>query len=477
MNINREIAGFTANIDNSLRLLILKRSTIGNFYISSDQPALLVVFFGALTFFGSLYQSLPNPDFRLYGLNGIAVHLMAILAIAYIATRVTAKHSLMLQLFIVLLSVWPWIYVSWLLIGSRFYSDYLEFPWKSAFFYGLYNLWVLLVIMNAIDGTVELSKKKFAVVSVILVTFIGIPLHYTARVGFWHRAPERNEQYSETKNINTEFTYYKQMDLVGSALNSFVAEKENSSSNIYFVGFAGDSGQDVFMKEVKYAKSLFDDKFNTSGRSVALINNTKTIESIPMASISNLDLVLRRIGTIINPEKDVLFLYVTSHGFKESGVAVDLGYLELNDLTPQYLKESLDRSGIKYRVIVVSACYSGNFVEPLKNEYSMIVTAAASNKKSFGCSEINDFTYFGRAVLYEQLTHEFNFINAFNNAIESVHDREIHERLEPSDPQIFIGEQIKSQIEMVAQQLEESNRPRSIVSEMNHGRHASVLTH
>ena len=175
-------------------------------------------------------------------------------------------------------------------------------------------------------------------------------------------------------------------------------------TDLYFVGFAGYAYQDVFLKEVRFVKGLFDRRFDTEGRSLALINNLQTHQAIPLASASNLSSALKHIGTIINSNEDVLVLFLTSHGSREHELSVSFWPLKLNQVTPEMLKRYLDEAGIKWRVVFVSACYSGGFIEPLKDPYTLIATAAAPDKQSFGCSNTNDFTYFGEAFFKDQLS-------------------------------------------------------------------------
>src|SRR5881394_4375839 len=62
---------------------------------------------------------------------------------------------------------------------------------------------------------------------------------------------------------------------------------------LYFVGFAGFGGQAVFKREVIAVRQLFDERFGTRGRSVALINHESTLNNIPLASVGDLDGVLQ----------------------------------------------------------------------------------------------------------------------------------------------------------------------------------------
>ena len=77
--------------------------------------------------------------------------------------------------------------------------------------------------------------------------------------------------------------------------------------------------------------------------------------------------------------------------------------LPLRDLTGEALADALRASGIKWRVIVISACHSGAFIESLKDPYTMVITAAAPDRTSFGCSDDRDLTYFGEAFFRDSL--------------------------------------------------------------------------
>jgi hypothetical protein len=93
-------------------------------------------------------------------------------------------------------------------------------------------------------------------------------------------------------------------------------------------------------------------------------------------------------------------------------------------------------------VVLVSACYSGGFVEPLSGPNVLVMTAAASDRTSFGCSNTRDWTYFGQAYFAEALQSETSFVEAFNSASAIVSAWEERDDLPPSEPQISIGADI-----------------------------------
>ena len=215
---------------------------------------------------------------------------------------------------------------------------------------------------------------------------------------------------------------------------------------------AGFAGQDVFTREIKATRKLFDDRFKTSGRSIVLNNNRETVDSLPLASTTNLRKTLRGIAAKMNTEDDILVLFVTSHG-AEGYISVEFTPAPLHNLKAKDLADMLDQSGIKNRVIIISACHSGSFIPSLKNENTAILTAAAATKVSFGCSNERDWTYFSDALVNHALRSTHSFTEAFDQAEKLVGEWEQRDKLTPSDPQIFVGDSIRPKLDELAKDL------------------------
>jgi hypothetical protein len=113
----------------------------------------------------------------------------------------------------------------------------------------------------------------------------------------------------------------------------------------------------------------------------------------------------------------------------------------------------LDRSGIKWRILVISACYSGSFIDALKDDHTLIATAASKDRTSFGCGTESEFTYFGDAYINTALREDRSFISAFYRARAAVALREQEEGLKPSEPQIDVGEAMKAKLEQLEGRL------------------------
>ncbi|MFX5684818.1 C13 family peptidase, partial [Acinetobacter baumannii] len=63
----------------------------------------------------------------------------------------------------------------------------------------------------------------------------------------------------------------------------------------------------------------------------------------------------------------------------------------------------LDGLGIKRRVVILSACFAGVFVPVLASDDTAVLTAASSDRTSFGCQADADWTFFGDALVNHAL--------------------------------------------------------------------------
>lgn len=252
---------------------------------------------------------------------------------------------------------------------------------------------------------------------------------------------EDESYYSRLEEIKSDDLFYAQPGLVEAKLNT-LSPRDTSRRNLYFISFAGEAEEQVFTNEVTYAQALLDSRFGADGRSLALLNNIETIDSAPLATIHNLKQAIHGVAKKMDREKDVLFLFLSSHGAKNHELSVSLWPANLNPLKATYLKEILDSSGIKNRIIAVSACYSGGFLDVLKDDNSLIVTASSRDHVSYGCGDYTQYTYFGNAYFVNALSKQESFITAFETARHEIEQREKQEQIDHSNPQIHIGRNI-----------------------------------
>ena len=198
-------------------------------------------------------------------------------------------------------------------------------------------------------------------------------------------------------------------------------------------GLFGD--QSVFESEAKGAAAIVANRFG--GGPVMVRANTKRRGDATAETLaSSLDSVAKE----IDHENDILVLILTSHGYR-GGLVVKAGARE-ETLSPWLLAATLRYSGVRHRVVIISACYSGIFI-PLADADTMVITAADANHPSFGCRDGAQWTYFGDAFFNTAMRRATNLRDAFNQAREIVRQREVRNGFDPSNPQMAGGENIE----------------------------------
>jgi hypothetical protein len=155
----------------------------------------------------------------------------------------------------------------------------------------------------------------------------------------------------------------------------------------------------------------------------------------------------------MDTDEDVLVLYITTHGSRNAVLAADLPPLQLYNIDPPTLRRLLDDAGIRNRVLIISACYSGTFIPALSGPQTLIMTASTADRPSFGCGSESDFTYFGDALFNRALKQTLSFEDGFARALPVIQAREEAEGFEPSRPQIVVGETIRERLATVEQRL------------------------
>lgn len=441
------------NIWFGTRLALFTPINLWQFRFGFLQLSLLLILSFLLPFTYDFFDTSPNNIFNIYGLSYQAtLYLLFFISVAIVAQAEKDIASIV-NIMVVFLAIVPFVWSIYLLVdwlaGKQTWLDPFYKDWSI---FSLYLVWYLAIIYRCIRKYYHTTKEK----TIFLIFIYGL-LNFVPLIFFPHQ-PLWYEDYSEEiKNSKTspniEDTYYHQAELLKQATENLLPERAGLT-DLYFLGLAGYADEDVFMNEVKLAKKLFDERFDTKDRSLLLINNTKTVQKQPLANSHNLESAVREIADMINRQEDILFLMLTSHGSKDHKLSMDYYPLNMNDIDPFKIREILDKSRIKWRVIVISACYSGGFIEPLIDENTLIMTASDKTKNSFGCGHDGNFTYFGEALFGKHLKSERNFIIAFDSAKKDIKIREEKESLEPSLPQVRIGKNIEKQLKLFIDRLD-----------------------
>jgi hypothetical protein len=207
-------------------------------------------------------------------------------------------------------------------------------------------------------------------------------------------------------------------------------------TDAYILSFGLWGPESVFESEAKGAARILEERLGSKGRTIVRFNSKRVSGATPPSLLA----AAQAVGQVLDPAEDVVVFVLTSHGDPEGLGVVSRRSEQL--MTPDDVRFLLNEARAQYRVVIVSACYSGVFAKALADERTLVITAAAEDKPSFGCQDGAIWTYFGDAFFNKAMRGEVRLDRAFEKARGLVTRREKREGFDPSDPQIAGGSQV-----------------------------------
>ncbi len=430
-----------------------------DFRIGIGEALALFVLSAVLDFASDWIRYGPNAYFSLMGAGselfsgGLLVFTAAVLGLAF------RQPALVLALPVVVLSALPLVQivhslhdaaVRWWPVPMRALGD---IEW-------LFLAWLVVVLVRATAVALLPGGRRRWVRTLAGALALAAPLWLAPALApnepWWRQPALHGGVDPRYPSPAAEPVLAIQAKLLDQALSDLDDERPNVT-DLYFVAFGGVASEDVFRNDVESARKVMDERWDTADRSIVLLNNSRTLLETPIASLTNLRETLTEIAGAMNPEEDVLMLYLASHGRPEE-LEVSLPPLELTPVTPTGLRALLDESGIKWRIIVVSSCYSGSFIPALQDDNTLVITAARADRTSFGCGYRSERTYFGEAFFDHGMARADSITAAFDKARARIAQREQAEHFSPpSEPQIYVGAAMTEKLK----ELERGNASRA----------------
>lgn len=425
-----------------------------DFRISAAQCVALVV--ACLVFWltlGVVQQGVPGEvDFG--ALTAALAGIPILLGTCLLAARIFREARLAPAFVVVLLASAPiFLTVDY---GVELVADLADLPYPAALDWA-FLAWALAIAVRSQTVLTGWRGRRSALALALFVGLLAALMQIGPHGDLWVAAGDDETDEGEPR-LTQEEVFHRQGRLLDERLAALAPERRGLA-DLYFVGVAGDAGQDTFSSEIASIKELLDERFDTAGRSIVLVNNPATLTEQPIATVSNLRTALAYLGNTIDTEEDIVLLHITTHGSNDYRLVFDLPPLELAQLTPSALARMLADSGIKWKVIVISACFSGGFIEPLKDDNTLVITAADASHSSFGCSYDSDYTWFSEALYDDALRETFSFDEAFKAAKKAVSERERVEGFAPSNPQIAMGSAIRKKLALLEKRLSAGYAP------------------
>lgn len=206
-----------------------------------------------------------------------------------------------------------------------------------------------------------------------------------------------------------------------------------------YVLVVGLDSDPIFGREAREAGRVLSRRYNAVGHTIVLAGTDGSGPSdLPNGTPRAFALTLARIAELMDRNEDVLVLYTAGHG-APVGLAYHDGDEGFGIISPARMARMFDELGIRNRLLILSACYSGVFVPMLASETTAVFTAAAADRTSFGCAADRDWTFFGDAMINHALRQPVPLAKAGEDARALIAQWEKQGDVTPSQPQMSIG--------------------------------------
>ena len=432
-----------------LRLAILGRPVVPEHLSAGTFWALALL--GTVVSGAVAYFSVEPPrQFSLEGLQAEGFYTLATLFGCFVTVRVFRQAHLLWPLATLIFGAGLLAAAVIALVQDHLLDELTEQNkrWYAAVVLISLAWWLGIWRVTMTALSIGPNDRQRSAVALVIVALLSVLAFKVGGARLWekdYRAEYELKHANDEPPLIAEEVFARQYELLDHALAA-LAPGTPGRPDLFFIAFGAYGRQGVFMKESLYTARLFERRFGAQGRTLALVNNRQKVNELPLASVTNLERSLKWIGAHIDPEEDLVFLFLTSHGSEDAELSVRLEGLSFKPLTAPVLASMLQASGIKWKVLVISSCYSGSFIDAVKDDHTLVISASRADRTSFGCSDGAEFTYFGRAYFEQALNQTTSFVDAFDIASTLVGEWEKREGHAGSEPQIVRGKLIDAKL-------------------------------
>lgn len=436
--MSHAIADLGRNLRAGLRLALFMPVTRLAFRIDLEQLLLLFAFSTALDIATDWIHLGHDARFSWQGAGGELFTIGVLLVVAAAQALMFRQRALMLAVPVLALAAYPISQV--VHIAPYAYPAFETWagPMAAAAYEIVMAVWSVAVLVRAV--AVALVGRYRLLRGLLGGAMLAAPIAFATVLlptATWWQAPGASID-SRYPNPASEPVLAAQQTLLDDALSD-LDDENPGRTDLYFVGFLGDGHDDAYRQDMLAARRAIDERFDMRDRSIALVTSPATQLDTPMATVSHLRETLKEVAAAINPDEDVVMLYLAGPSRSDGSLDVSLPPLELLPLSPAALRTLLDEAGILWRIVVVSSCQSAAFVDALKNETTLVLAAADDDPKG-GCALTNGSTRLGATLFRDALPRTESLQEAFEAAQKEF------QRGGAAGSQLFIGSEIEQKL-------------------------------
>lgn len=211
---------------------------------------------------------------------------------------------------------------------------------------------------------------------------------------------------------------------------------------LIFAGFALHSQAKAFRNDVLAAEKLAR-QMDPNALILKLANPARDQPSDwPQATLENFELVMTKMAEVARPQDRVMLL-ISTHS-NPGTLNINIAGKNAAPITARGLSDALAPLAKTPTLVVLSACYSGAFLEPLRAPNRVVLTATDVHKASFKCQYPGEYTFFADALFNQAGAEQLSITQWMGAAQKSIQAQEKRKRLASSAPKMFVGEEAKA---------------------------------
>ncbi|HMA31876.1 MAG TPA: C13 family peptidase [Casimicrobiaceae bacterium] len=411
------LASLGRNLAAGLRLALFMPVSRTAFRIAPAQLVLLAVVSATIDIDADWVRAAHEAQFSILGLHSELLSLGVLVLTSAVIAILRRDPSLLLALPVVVLASFPAIQIA-SVIPDLPRTDASMTDAARQFLGEAFRVWVAVVCMRAVYVCIDpqLPRRRAWALGggLLLVAPVWFP-QVVGPLTPWWRDVDVLAAAAGPVNPASEPALAAQQFLMDRALDALDDERPGMT-DLYFVGFAPDARRSGFAVDAELATRTMDERWNTRGRSVLLVNSPTTVAERPYATITNLREALLEIGDIIDSDEDVVMVYLTGDSNRDHALAAINPPLELVPLSPVGLRQLLDAAGIQWRIVVVSTCYAGAWLDALKDADTAVIASSAAGVHADGCEGGIGITPFGEAFFGKGMRRSDDIARAYDIA-------------------------------------------------------------
>ena len=151
---------------------------------------------------------------------------------------------------------------------------------------------------------------------------------------------------------------------------------------------------------------------------------------------------MTKMAEVARPQDRVMLL-ISTHS-NPGTLNINIAGKNTAPITARGLSDALAPLAKTPTLVVLSACYSGAFLEPLRAPNRVVLTATDVHKASFKCQYPGEYTFFADALFNQAGAEQLSITQWMGAAQKSIQAQEKRKRLASSAPKMFVGEEAKA---------------------------------